>query len=71
MFPIICKKDKIDAILSQMKEYLLNGRIIKDMHIVDSSDDQIVIILSDNKITEERANDWWSGYLAGMKQALE
>jgi hypothetical protein len=70
MHPIICKNEA-ELIVKQIREYILKGGEIKDIHLVDDSDSQVVLVVSDHKITAERASDWWSGYTAGLKQALE
>lgn len=70
MYPIITKNNDLNAVLTSLKEYLSKGRIIKDIHVVDSSDEQVVIVVSEREISEERVRDFWDGYLAGMKNTL-
>lgn len=61
MFPIICD-NKPQTIVSKIQDYLKTGSVIKGMHIVDSNETQIVILVSDDIIDEKMASAWWSGY---------
>lgn len=64
MEAIICKND-LSVIIDKLQEYLTEGHI-KGMRLVDSSDQQVVILVDDKHITQERANDWWDGFKAGI-----
>lgn len=69
MEPIICQNDA-QIVLNKMKEYLADGKTIKDVCLLDQNNDQIVFLLGETKISEERARIWWDGYSSGLKAAL-
>lgn len=69
MEPIICQNDAA-IVLNEVKEYLANGKSIKDVCLLVQNNDQIVFLLSDNKISEDKARIWWDGYSSGLKAAL-
>ncbi len=69
MEPIICQNDA-EIVLNKMKEYLLNGKSIKDILVLDRNNDQIVFLLEDSSISEDQARIWWDGYNSGLKAAL-
>ena len=65
MDTIICPinvKDIITNIRNKMKD--MN---IQDIHLVDINDEEAVILVSEQKITEQIANAFWLGY----KRALQ
>lgn len=70
MFPIICKNET-GILVKKIEEYLSSDKILKDIKLVETTKDQIVVILHNEKITDEKAEIFWSGYQAGLKQALE
>ncbi len=70
MEPIICKNDA-QIVIERIQEFLQSGRIIKDLITVDSSKNQIIIMISDKSINSDSAKIWWNGYSAGLKSALE
>jgi len=67
--PIICQNDA-GIVLKRVKEYLSSGKTIKDLCILDQNNNQIVFLLGEDKISEEKARIWWDGYSSGMKAAL-
>lgn len=69
MEPIICQ-NKAEIVLNKVKEYLSSGKSIKDVCILDQNNDQIVFLLGDSYISEDKARIWWDGYSQGMKAAL-
>ena len=69
MEPIICQNDAT-VVLNKVKEYLSKGKSIKDMCILDHNNDQIVFLLGDSNISEDKARIWWDGYSSGLKAAL-
>lgn len=70
MTPIVCEND-IKIVLNRIQEYAQGGGIIGGIHLVDSTEQQAIVLISDSPITEAEAQIWWSGYLIGMKNALE
>lgn len=69
MEPIICQNEA-EIVLNKVKEYLSSGKSIKDVCILDQNNDQIVFLLGDSDISEDKARIWWDGYSQGMKAAL-
>jgi len=67
--PIICQNDA-EIVLKKMKEYLKSGKFIKDVCILDRNTDQIVFLLGDSEISDDKARIWWDGYSSGLKAAL-
>lgn len=69
MEPIICQNDA-GIVLKRVKEFLANNKPIKDVCLLDQNNDQIVFLLGDTEISEDKARIWWDGYSEGMKAAL-
>lgn len=69
MEPIICQNDAA-IVLSKVKEYLADGKTIKDVCVLDQNNDQIVFLLGATRISEDKARIWWDGYSSGLKAAL-
>ncbi len=69
MEPIICQNDA-EIVLKKLKEYLATGKAIKDVCLLDRNNDQIVFLIGDTKVDEDKARIWWDGYSTGMKAAL-
>lgn len=69
MEPIICQNNA-EIVLIKLKEYLANKKSIKDICILDQNNDQIVFLLGDSEISEDKARIWWDGYSSGLKAAL-
>jgi hypothetical protein len=67
--PIICKNDA-EVVLNKVKEYLSEDKVIKDICILDHNNEQIVFLLGNTEISEDKARIWWDGYAAGLKAAL-
>lgn len=70
MHPIICS-NSADAVVNALKEYLRDGKNIKDIQTIESKGNQIVFLVDDKVIKDGFAEIWWSGYSEGMKIALE
>lgn len=70
MDPVICKNDP-GIVLNKIQEFLNQGRIIKDLLVLERTNQQIVLLLSEDKIDEKEAKIWWSGFSAGLRAALE
>lgn len=68
--PIICQNDA-EILIHKMKEFLENEESIKDICLLEKNNEQVVFLLSDKSISEEKAKIWWSGYSEGLKAALE
>lgn len=69
MEPIICQNNA-EIVLNKVKEYLSTGKSIKDICLLDQNNNQIVFLLGDTKISEDKARIWWDGYSSGLKAAL-
>jgi len=68
--PIICSNDA-QTVLNSLREYLTEDKIIKDIHLLERNDTQIVFLVDDKPINKQAAEIWWSGYSEGLKVALE
>ena len=66
----ILSTNDVKDVLKEIQDYLDKGGIIKSVKLVDQTSSQVVIILDEIPITQEKADIWWSGYSSGMKQAL-
>jgi len=62
---IICRNDAKEVVI-QIKEKL-SEIDIKDVYLIDSSDNEVVVLVSSHPITKQVANAFWLGY----KKALE
>lgn len=69
MEPIICKNDA-GIVLIKVKEYLASGKSIKDVCVLDQNNEQVIFLLGETEISEDKARIWWDGYSSGMKAAL-
>jgi hypothetical protein len=65
MKPIICQND-VRAVLKKLQEYADNDGIIKSLYLVDYTEQQVVMLVSEQPITKETAGIWWSGYVAAL-----
>lgn len=70
MKPIICQNDA-EIVINKIQEFIHDGGTIRDICVVDKNESQIVILLGDKPIDQEKARIWWSGYSEGLKAALE
>ncbi len=70
MKPIICQNDA-EIVINKIQEFVHNGGIIKDICMIDKNESQVVMLLSDKSISQEKARIWWNGYSEGLKAALE
>lgn len=70
MYAILTTND-VQDVIKDIQEYLDKGGIIKSVKVVDQTDNQVVVILDDTPITQEKADIWWSGYRSGLEQALD
>ena len=70
MKPIICQNDA-EIVINKIQEFIAGGSIIKDICVVDKNESQIVILLGNKPISEEKAKIWWNGYSEGLKAALD
>lgn len=68
--PIICNND-VSSVVSKLQDYLEKGRTIKSVRLVDISDHQVVILVDDKSISQDRADGFWAGYRAGLGAELE
>ena len=57
---IICRNDT-QELINQIKNKLQSMNLA-DIYIVDSSNDEIVVLISDHPITSQVANAFWLGY---------
>jgi hypothetical protein len=69
MIPIICNNDLQD-LLDKLQEYLQKNGKIGGMRLVDHTEQQIVILISEKPISAEIAEIWFEGYQNGLKAAL-
>ncbi len=65
MKPIICKND-VKVVLNKLQEYADHDGIIKSLYLVDHTEDQVVVLVSDQPISQEMSEIWWSGYIAAL-----
>lgn len=63
--PIICKNN-IKTVVSKIQEFLENGGIIKGIYLVDDVENQVVLLISDEEITQQTAEIFWAGYQAAL-----
>lgn len=66
MTPIICKND-LKSVLNKIQECLEKGRTIKGLRLVDCCEDQAVILIDDQPISQEKADVWWEGYSSALE----
>lgn len=70
MKPIICDNDA-EIVINKIQDFIQAGGTIKDICIIEKNSSQIVMLLSDRTISQEKAKIWWNGYSEGLKVALE
>jgi len=70
MEALICNNNTKE-VLSLLQQYLDTGKQIRSIRLVDTNDKQCVVLVSETEIDDKQAEFWWSGYMYGMKSALE
>lgn len=65
MKAIICKNDA-RTIINNLQDYVQKNSILKGIHLVDETEQQVVILISKEAISQDFASVWWSGYTAGL-----
>lgn len=65
MHTIICQND-IGTIIEKIQEYLSKHGNIQGIHLVDHSNQQIVLLIAEKPITAGMAEIWWEGYQAAL-----
>lgn len=65
METIFCKNN-LPMVIDKLQDYLEKGRTIKGLRLVDISESQVVLLIDEQPITQERAHDWWDGYRAAI-----
>ncbi len=66
--PVICQdnaKEIISKIRDTLKEKFVESAL-KDIYIADSSDNQVVILMSNAKISEQVAKVFWAGFHSAL-----
>jgi hypothetical protein len=66
----MCQND-VKEVLSLLQQYIDTGKSIRSLKLMETNDKQCVILVSDTEIDDRLAECWWSGYMHGMKSALE
>ena len=66
MDTIICPNKNAEDIVHRLQDYLNEGRTIGGLSIVETEDDQVVLIVDDNPISDRDAKIWWNGYLTAL-----
>lgn len=67
MTPIICKND-LNSVIDRIQDYLQKNSTIKEIKLVDQSEDQIVLLVSDHPISQDAAAAWWNGFCAALEK---
>jgi hypothetical protein len=65
LVPVVCKND-VSTIINKIQDFLDKGSIIKGMHLVDHTDDQVVLLICDQPISKEMAEIFWTGYQTAL-----
>jgi len=60
---IICKNN-VKSVLGKIEGILKDKDNIKSVKVVDETKDEIVVLVSNNEITDRDAKMWWDGYQA-------
>lgn len=63
---IVCQND-LSSFCSCVQDYFEKGGIIKDLKILETTEDQVVLIVSDKTMTQECAEAFWCGYQEGVR----
>jgi len=69
--PIICQNDAkeiVDKIRTKLKDSFTEEPL-KDIYVVDSSDNQVVILLSNAKISDQVAKIFWAGFHSALGES--
>jgi len=65
MEPIISKNDCKDLV-QRIQEFVDAGGIIKSLRIVDFTDDQVVLLVGEEEISQKMAEIFWKGWQAAL-----
>lgn len=66
----ICANDG-KAVLTCLTDYLKDGKTIKGLRSIDSTEGQLALLIDDKPIPDEMAEAYWAGYMDGMGCALQ
>lgn len=66
MTPIICKNN-IRSVIDKIQEYLKKNGNIQGVRLVDQSDEQVVLLVDDSPIEQDKASAWWEGFSAALE----
>lgn len=59
-----------DSLVKELQDYLDSGGIIRNIRKLDTVQGQVVLLVSDQEISDDKASIWYSGYMSGLKNAL-
>jgi hypothetical protein len=65
MEAIICQNDARELV-QKIQEYVEGGGIIKSLRIVDFTDDQVVLLVGEEDISQQMAEIFWKGWQAAL-----
>lgn len=63
---IICKND-LETIVNKLQDYAQEGHNIQGIKLVDKTENQVVILVHDEPISQIVADIWWSGFRAAIE----
>lgn len=66
MTPIICKNE-LRSIVNKIQDYLQKNGTIKGIRLVDHSEEQVVLLVDDHPIEQEKADIWWEGFRSALE----
>ena len=66
MTPIICKNEVL-FIVNKIQEFLQNHGTIKGIRLVDQTEEQVVLLVDENPIGQEKADIWWEGFRSAIE----
>ena len=67
MESLICK-NSVHSVMGELQEYLQKGGIIGGIRMIDSCDEQVVLLVDSEPIEDKIAQAWWNGFQAFLQQ---
>ena len=65
MLPIICD-NSIKSVVDKIQEYVEKGSTIRGIRLVDQTEEQVVILVDDKPIGQDKADVWWEGFCSAL-----
>lgn len=63
---VLISDNNVENLLNKIQEYIDGGGNIKSVYLVDKTDDQVIVLVDEKKISKEAADAWWCGWTSAL-----